>query len=199
MNKFSLPELPYAYNALEPHIDEETVKLHHDKHHLGYVNGANAALEALENARKNNDFKTIKAATRELAFHSSGAYLHELYWKMLNQPKNSKPEGKFLDQINKDFGSFDTFKAQMTAAAATAEASGWALLCWEHSTNQLVVTYAEVHQHASVRSSTPILACDVWEHAYYLKYQNKRPEYIENWWNLVDWKKVADYFEKIAE
>ncbi|MFA5623786.1 MAG: superoxide dismutase [Bradymonadales bacterium] len=197
--EFKLAPLPYGYDALEPYIDEATVRLHHDKHHAGYVNGGNKVLKALIAARQSGDYSQIKGLSRDLAFHGSGAFLHELYWSMLGPKRDSKVPAKLASQINKDFGSFEAFKSQMTAVSVGAEGSGWGVLAWDPYSKQLVISFAENHQHASVRSSVPLLVCDVWEHAYYLKYQNRRAEYVDAWWNLVDWEKVGKRFTEITK
>ncbi len=191
MKKFNHAPLPFAPDALEPFIDAETVALHHGKHHLGYVNGANGVLGALVKARESGDFGAVKGLTRDLAFHVSGALLHELYWAMMGAAGDTQPEGAFAAQIQADFGSFDAFKDQFTAVTVAAEGSGWGVLSWEPVTAQLLIGFAEVHQHATFRGATPLLVCDVWEHAYYLKYQNRRADYVKAWWHLVQWPAVA--------
>ena len=138
----SLPQLPYDYNALEPHYDEVTVRLHHDMHHKSYVDGLNNAELKLEEARKNGDFSLIKHWEKELAFHGSGHILHTLFWENLC-PKGGKEQGEILNQINKDFGDFESFKKQFTAAAVTVEGSGWAVLCWNPVFNHLTILQVE--------------------------------------------------------
>jgi len=195
-NKYELPPLPYAYDALEPHIDEQTMRLHHDKHHLSYVNGLNTALEKLAAAREAGDFALVKHWSREAAFHGSGHLLHSIFWPNMAPPGSgpAEPEGDLAAQIAKDFGSFEAFKAHFSAAAGAVEGSGWALLVWEPNAGQLEVLTAEKHQNLTQWGVVPLLVLDVWEHAYYLKYQNNRGAYVNAWWNVVNWADVAERF-----
>jgi Fe-Mn family superoxide dismutase len=186
-----LPALPYAYNALEPHIDEQTVHLHHDIHHKGYVDGLNKAEAALAAAREAGDYALIKHWSRELAFHGSGHILHSLYWQNLTPNGGGEPTGALAEAIARDFGSFDQFKAELIAATVAVEGSGWGLLVYQPLTNSLVILQAEKHQDLTQWGVTPLLALDVWEHAYYLKYQNKRADYVKNLFELINWADVA--------
>lgn len=198
MAKYELPPLPYDYDALEPYIDEQTMRLHHDKHHLGYVNGLNSALEKLEAARNSGDFAAVKHLSREAAFHGSGHLLHAVFWPNMapaGKGGGGEPTGALAEQINKDFGSFEKFKAHFGAAAKAVEGSGWALLVWEPNAGQLEVLTAEKHQNLTQWGVVPLLVIDVWEHAYYLKYQNNRGAYVDNFWNIVNWSDVADRFK----
>jgi Fe-Mn family superoxide dismutase len=193
--KYELPPLPYAYGALEPHIDEQTMRLHHDKHHLAYVNGLNKAEEMLEQARNSGDYAMVKHWSREAAFHGSGHFLHSIFWPNMapaGQGGGGEPSGDLAAQINKDFGSFANFKAQFSAASNAVEGSGWGLLVWEPVSGHLEVLQAEKHQNLTQWGVVPLLVLDVWEHAYYLKYQNARPAYVEAWWNVVNWSDVAE-------
>jgi len=193
--KYELAPLPYAYNALEPHIDEQTMRLHHDKHHLAYVNGLNNALDKLEAARSSGDVGLVKHWSREAAFHGSGHFLHSIFWPNM-APAGSggggEPGGELGAQIAQDFGSFAAFKTQYSAAANQVEGSGWALLVWEPNAGQLEVLQSEKHQNLTQWGVRPLLVLDVWEHAYYLKYQNNRGAYVEAWWNVVNWADVAE-------
>lgn len=195
--KYELPPLPYAYDALEPHIDEQTMHLHHDKHHLAYVNGLNKAEDELAKARDEGNFGLIKHWEREAAFHGSGHFLHSIFWPNM-APAGSggggQPGGDLANQINQDFGGFDKFKAQFTAAANAVEGSGWALLVWEPEGRHLSILTAEKHQNLTQWGVVPLLVLDVWEHAYYLKYQNQRPAYVEAFWNVVNWADVAERY-----
>lgn len=196
--KYELPPLPYAYDALEPYIDEQTMRLHHDKHHLAYVNGLNNALDKLEQARASGDLGLVKHWSREAAFHGSGHLLHSIFWPNMAPAGNGgggEPSGELTAQITRDFGSFAAFKAHFSAAANQVEGSGWALLVWEPSARQLEVLQAEKHQNLTQWGVRPLLVLDVWEHAYYLKYQNNRGAYVEAWWNVVNWADVADRFK----
>ena len=192
--RYELPALPYAYNALEPHIDEQTMHLHHDLHHKSYVDGLNKALDQLDAARQSGDFGLVKHWEREAAFHGSGHFLHSIFWQNMGPGKGGEPTGALRSQIEKDFGSFEGFKKQFSAAAGAVEGSGWAMLVWEPNAGQLEVLTAEKHQNLTQWGVRPLLVLDVWEHAYYLKYQNKRPAYVEAWWNVVNWDDVAARF-----
>lgn len=192
--KHELPALPYAFDALEPHIDAQTMQIHHDKHHLAYVNGLNKAEEELAKARANDDFALIQHWSRQAAFHGGGHWLHSMFWKVMGAPGKQgggEPTGELLVAINDGFGSFASFKKQFTAAAVAVEGSGWALLHYRHDDGRLIVMQAENQQKLSSWGTTPILGIDVWEHAYYLRYQNKRADYVTAWWNVVNWNAVA--------
>lgn len=193
--KYELPPLPYAYDALEPHIDAQTMRLHHDIHHLGYVNGLNNAIAKLEEARSSGDFALVKHWSREMAFHGAGHLLHVIFWNTMAPGKGGEPADADLKAaINESFGSFDAFKKHFSAAAGAVEGSGWGILAYEPVGNRLVVLQAEKHQDLTQWTCVPLLAIDVWEHAYYLKYQNKRGEYVTNWFNVVNWDEVARNF-----
>ncbi len=197
VKKYELPPLPYAYDALEPYIDEQTMRLHHDKHHQGYVNGLNKALEKLAAAREAGDFALVKHLSREAAFHGSGHLLHSIFWPNMapaGQGGGGEPNGELAEQIAQDFGSFAAFQAHFSAAAKSVEGSGWGLLVWEPNAGQLEVLQAEKHHNLTQWGVVPLLVLDVWEHAYYLKYQNNRGAYVEAWWNVVNWADVAERF-----
>lgn len=196
MKKFELPPLPYDYQALEPHIDEQTMHLHHDKHHLAYVNGTNAALEKLEQMRGSGDFVAIKAVERDLAFNASGHLLHAIFWPNMSPEGGGEPKGNLAKKISQDFGSFANFKKQFSAAAVNVEGSGWGILAYEPSTAQLLTLQAEKHQNLTAQGVVPLLVLDVWEHAYYLKYQNNRAAYVEAFWNVINWEDVAARLDK---
>ena len=191
-----LPPLPYAYNALEPHIDEQTLRLHHDMHHAAYVKGYNTAEEKLAEARAKGDFSLIKHWARELAFHGAGHYLHSMFWSNMGPNAGGKPQGDLLKQIERDFGSYDTFVAQFKAAAVAVEGSGWALLVKNKVDGRLEVLTAEKHQDLTQWVVEPLLVCDVWEHAYYLKYQNKRAAFVDAFFNLINWRDVEARYSK---
>jgi Fe-Mn family superoxide dismutase len=197
MNKYALPDLPYKYNALEPYISEEIMKLHHDKHHLAYVNGANSALEKLDKARKEGwAAYDVKAIERDLSFNASGHVLHSIFWPNMKPSGGGKPGGSVADKINADFGSFDALKAQLSAAAKAVEGSGWGLLVYDKLSDQLMTIQAEKHNNIAIQGSVSLLTCDVWEHAYYLQYKNDRGSYVDNWWNVVNWDDVEARFQK---
>lgn len=185
-----LPKLPYNYNDLEPYYDEQTVRIHHDMHHKGYVDGLNNAEKKLQEARESGDFSLIKHWERELAFNGSGHILHTIFWENMKPNGGGNPSGKIAEEINCFFGSFENFKQQFSKAAASVEGSGWCVLAWNKVFKKLEILQVEKHQNLTQWGSVPILVIDVWEHAYYLKYQNKRAEFIKNWWNLINWEDV---------
>lgn len=194
-----LPPLPYAYNALEPYIDEKTMRIHHDKHHLTYVEDLNKAEKKLEEARKSGNFDLVKHWERELAFNGAGHYLHTIFWDIMSPQGGGNPEGALADQIKQDFGSIDAFKKQFSAAAEKVEGGGWAILVWSPRAHRLEILQAEKHQNLSQWDVVPLLALDVWEHAYYLKHQNDRKAYIEDWWHVVYWPSVEDRYLKARQ
>jgi len=186
-----LPPLPYAYNALEPVMDEMTVRLHHDKHHAAYVAGLNKAEVELAEARKVGNYSLVKHWERELAFHGSGHILHTIFWENLTPKIGGLPQGKLAEAIQSEFGSFDTFKAQMMAATNAVEGSGWGILAYTLLLNKLVILQSEKHQNLTQWGAVPLLVIDVWEHAYYLKYQNRRTEFVDNIFTIINWENVA--------
>ncbi|HVX96974.1 MAG TPA: superoxide dismutase [Polyangia bacterium] len=194
MPTYTLPELPYAVGALEPHLSARIVELHHGKHHAAYVAGANTALEKLEEARSKGDFAAIAALERALAFNVSGHVLHSIFWTNLAPKAGGKPDGALAQAIDKDFGSFDAFKKQLTAAASTIMGSGWAALVWEPLAKKLLVTQIYDHQGNLANGSTPLLVLDAWEHAFYLQYENRKVDFFEAVWNLWNWPDVARRF-----
>jgi Superoxide dismutase len=186
-----LPPLPYPYNALEPVISEKTLRLHHDNHHKTYVTDLNNAEVGMVEARRNNDYKFIKYWEDELAFNGSGHILHSIYWTIMSPVgMGGQPGLNTLNQINIYFGSFKAFQDQFKNAALKVQGSGWAILTWQPTWRRLEILQAEKHQNLTQWSGIPILVCDVWEHAYYLDYQNKRIDYINAWWSLVNWYEV---------
>ena len=193
-HKHVLPELPYA--SLEPHYDEATLKLHHGKHHQAYVDGLNKAEEKLSEARATLDFSLIKHWEREVAFHGSGHLLHSLFWSNMSPNGGGEPTGLLMEDITNNFGSFEAFKKQFSAAAAAVEGSGWALLVHSKEFKGLRILTIEKHQDVSLIGAIPLLTVDVWEHAYYLKYQNRRADWIAAWWNLVNWDDVQNKLRK---
>jgi len=187
---YLLPDLPYAYDALEPSIDAQTMRLHHDIHHNGYVKGLNKTRKALAEARSTGDFDSIKALERDLAFHGSGHMLHSIFWQNMAPAGTTRPSKNLSKILSTDFGSLDAFKAQFTAAASKVEGSGWGILAYQPMGNELVVLQAEKHQNLTQWGVVPVLVLDVWEHAYYLKYQNKRGDYVKAFWDIVNWDDV---------
>jgi Fe-Mn family superoxide dismutase len=193
--KHTLPSLNYKYGDLEPHIDAMTVELHHSKHHQSYVDGLNKAEASLAKCRETGDFSSVKHLKREIAFHGSGHVLHSLYWANMCAAKDSKgkPSGPLMAAIESKYGSFEIFTKEFKATTAAVEGSGWGLLVSRGK--DLEILTIEKHQNLTFMGATPLLTCDVWEHAYYIKYQNKRPAYIDGWFNLINWDDVQKRFE----
>ncbi|MCM3575228.1 superoxide dismutase [Mesobacillus subterraneus] len=191
-----LPPLPYAYDALEPVIDQEIMRLHHLKHHQSYVNGLNKAEKEMQKARQTGDFGLIKHWEREAAFNGAGHYLHTIFWSIMSPRGGGTPKGQLGKAINDSFGSFDAFKNHFSEAAKNVEAVGWAILVWSPRSHRLEILQAEKHQNLSQWDVVPLLVLDVWEHAYYLQYRNDRAKYVENWWKVVNWKEVEQRFNK---
>ncbi len=189
--------LPYPYDALEPYIDKMTLTIHHDKHHAGYVGNFNATLGKLSEARASGDFSLIKHWSRELAFHGSGHVLHTLYWDNMSPKGGGKPKGELVAAMERSFGGFDRFKEQFVAATNAVEGSGWGIMAFEPFRGYLVILQAEKHQDLTIWGVYPLLICDVWEHAYYLKYQNRRAEYVNNFFNLIHWPEVEKRYNKV--
>ena len=199
MATYELPDLPYDYDALEPHIDSRIMELHHDAHHQGYVDGANAALEELQSMRESGDFGDAKAVERSLAFNLSGHVNHSVFWGNMSPDGGGEPGGELADKIEEDFGSVENLKDQFSAAASSVEGSGWGMLVYENVADKLMTIQAENHNNRAVQGSRPLLVCDVWEHAFYLQYENNKGEYIDNWWEVVDWDNVAEQYDRAQE
>jgi Fe-Mn family superoxide dismutase len=194
MAKYTLPELDYDYAALEPSLSARILELHHDKHHKAYVDGANAVFEKLEQARTSGDFGTINQLEKNLAFHLSGHVLHSIFWKNLNPAGGGKPEGELADAIAEHLGSFDAFKAQLSEAATNVQGSGWAALSWEPVGQRLIIEQVYDHQGNVGQGGPPLLVLDMWEHAYYLQYENRKAEWVDAFWDVVHWDDVAQRF-----
>src|SRR6056297_1498038 len=199
MPTYELPDLPYDYDALEPTIDQRIMELHHDKHHQGYVDGANAALDLLKEMRESGDMSKVKAVKRDLSFNLSGHVNHTVFWENMSPDGGGEPTGDLADAIDRDFGSFDQFKSEFAATAKGVEGSGWGMLVHDQVADQLVVIQAENHNNLAVQGSTPLLVCDVWEHAYYLQYENNRGEYVDNFWDVVNWDDVEARFQQAKQ
>ncbi|GBG14706.1 superoxide dismutase, Fe-Mn family [Novimethylophilus kurashikiensis] len=192
--KYALQPLPYAYDALEPVIDAKTVELHYHFHHKPAVEAANKAEDALAKARADNDFSLVKHHEKELAYSLSSHILHTLYWNNLNA-RRSEASPRLLKALDRDFGSMDQAKAHLSAAATSVEASGWAILGYHPMTARLMILQCENHQKLTAWGVMPLLVLDVWEHAYYLRYQNRRPEYVKKLFDIIDWEHVAARYE----
>ena len=196
MAKFELPALPYAFDALEPHIDARTMEIHHSKHHAGYVSKLNAAVEGTDAEGKSLEdlMKNVSKYSTAVRNNGGGHYNHSLFWTVMGPNKGGAPTGELSDAINKQFGSFDKFKEEFSNAAATRFGSGWAWLVVKNDGSLAVTSTPNqdnpVMDVADVKG-TPVLGIDVWEHAYYLNYQNRRPDYISAFWNVINWDEVA--------
>jgi len=198
---YSLPELPYGYNALEPFISETQLKIHHDKHHAAYVNGANAILERLDKARQAGTDVDIKATLKELSFQVGGHTLHSLFWANLAPAaKTTKEPGGALGTALKDeFGSFERFKKEFSTAATSTEGSGWGALAFCGKTSRPVLMQIEKHNVNVAPTERILMVLDVWEHAYYLDYKNERAKFVEAFWNIVNWDEVNKRLEGIVK
>jgi superoxide dismutase, Fe-Mn family len=201
---FSLPELGYAFDALEPHIDARTMEIHHDKHHAGYTNNLNKALEghsALHGKSAKEllaDLNAVPEAIRTAVRNNGGGYVnHTLFWDIMKPGGAKKPSGKLASAIDSKFGSFDDFKTKLQGLAGGQFGSGWGWLCVDKKGGLTAVSTPNQDSPIS-QGLTPILGVDVWEHAYYLKYQNRRPDYLTAWWNVVNWDSVAKRFDEAA-
>ncbi len=201
---FTLPELPYSYSSLEPHIDTETMQIHHDKHHATYVKNLNDALEGHTDLLNMDievllsDLNKIPDEIRTKVKNNGGGHFnHSLYWEVMGPNCGGVPSGKLMEQIEKDFGDFPTFQEKFSAAAIGHFGSGWAWLVKANGKLEILDT---VNQDTPLSDGkTPILLLDVWEHSYYLKYRNLRADYVKAWWNITNWKKVAELYEKVGD
>jgi len=198
MPTYILPDLRYDYGALEPHISGKIMELHHDKHHAGYVKGANEALEKLDEARHKEDFRLLGAHEKALAFNLSGHVLHSLFWQNLTPKGGGRPNGPLGEALKRDFGGFDQFRRQLSEVASSIMGSGWAALVWEPLGGRLLTTQIYDHQSNLSQGGIPILVLDAWEHAFYLQYQNRKVEFFEAVWNLWNWDDVAKRFRTVS-
>jgi len=196
-----LPALPYAFDALEPHIDARTMEIHHGKHHAAYVNNLNKALEGHPELQQKSitellsDLGVVPDGIRAAVRNNGGGHFnHSLFWNVMKKGGGGEPTGELAEAIRKSFGSFDDFKQKFSAAGATRFGSGWAWLCL--AGGKLEVSSSPNQDGPAMEGGKPILGLDVWEHAYYLNYQNRRPDYIQAWWNVVDWDRVTENFGK---
>jgi Fe-Mn family superoxide dismutase len=195
MTRYVLPDLPYDYSALEPHISAEIMQLHHDKHHRAYVNGANQTIEKLLEAREEEDFGQIAGLERALAFNVSGHVLHSIFWENLAPDGGGRPSGELASAIDRDFKSFDLFKKQIIQAAATIMGSGWAALVWDPVSRRLGTTQIQDHQSQVTQAGVPLMVIDAWEHAHCAQYRTDKGAYFEALWNLWDWEDVAGRYD----
>jgi len=192
---YELGTLPYPHDGLEPQISEEILQIHHSRHHAAYVEGLNATLEKLEQVRSEGDFSDIRALSRDLAFNGAGHVLHVLYWNSMTPGGSSMPAGSFRNAVERDFGSVEKLQDHFVAASVAVEANGWGLLGFEPVGRRLMVLQIENHQRLTTWGFIPLMTCDVWEHAYYLQYQNRRAEYVNNFMEIIDWPAVAERYD----
>ena len=190
-DRYALPELGYAYDALEPAYSAELLELHYTKHHQGYVNGANETRTALAEARESNDFDKLNQLQKNLAFNLSGHILHSIFWRNLAPNDGAAPSGDLEEQIGRTFTDVDTLRQQFSAAGASIQGSGWATLSWEPVSRSLVVEQVHDHQGNIGNGTVPLLVMDMWEHAFYLQYRNEKKRWIEAFWGLINWRDVA--------
>ncbi len=195
--EYVLPKLDYPYNALEPYYDEQTLKIHHTKHHQGYVNGLNKTIDSLKAARRKGDYGNIKALERNLAFHGSGHVLHCLFWKSM-KPGGSDMPPLLNNALTESFGSVEAAKEHLAMATKKVEASGWGIMAYEPLSSSIIILQAEKHQNLTMTGTIPLLVCDVWEHAYYLKYKNDRAAWVDNFMKLANWSFASKRLEYAA-
>lgn len=188
---YQLPDLPYDYSALEPAMTGQILELHHGKHHAAYVKGANDTIEQIAAARDTDQFGGLMGLEKTLAFNLSGHVLHTIFWTNLSPDGGDRPDGELATLIERDFGSFDALKKQLTVATTTTQGSGWGVLAWEPLGQRLIVTQVYDHQGNVGIGSAPILVFDSWEHAYYLQYKNVKPDYVNKLWDLINWNDVT--------
>lgn len=194
MAVYTLPDLPYDYAALEPHLSGQILELHHDKHHAGYVAGANTTLEKLDEARTGGNYGTINQLEKNLAFHVSGHVMHALFWNNMSPDGGGKPEGDLAAAIDEHLGGFDALQKQLTEASLAIQGSGWGALAWEPTSRRLIVEQIYDHQSNVAQGAVPLLVLDMWEHAFYLQYKNVKGDWVKAFWNIVNWPDVATRF-----
>ena len=195
MTKYILPDLDYDFAALEPHISGRIMQLHHGKHHAAYVAGANATLDLMAEARDKNDLTWINKLQKDLAFNLGGHVNHSIFWKNLSAAGGDKPTGELAAAIDEFFGSYDGFRAHFTATAMGIQGSGWSILAWDVLGQRLIIEQLYDQQGNLVAASVPLLMLDMWEHAFYLDYQNVKADYVAAFWNIVNWQDVQARFE----
>jgi len=199
MKAYELPPLAYDYSALEPHYSARVLELHHDKHHKAYVDGVNGTLDKLAGARESGDLSTIVGLEKTLAFNLSGHVLHTLFWKNLSPDGGDKPDGDLAAAIDEFFGGYDAFRKHLSQSASTVQGSGWGALTWEPVGERLFIEQIYDHQGNTGQGGVPLLVIDAWEHAYYLQYENRRADYVEAIWNVIDWGDVSERFKRARE
>lgn len=194
MSNYTLPDLAYDPGALEPHLSGQIVELHHAKHHAAYVAGANTALEQLAEARAASEYGALVGLEKSLAFNLGGHVLHSMYWTNLSPDGGGQPDGELAAAIADQFGSFEAFQAHFSQATTLAQGSGWGIFSYEPLGQRLIIEQLEDHHENTTLGAVPLLAIDAWEHAYYLQYNNRRPDYVKAIWNVVNWADVARRF-----
>jgi superoxide dismutase, Fe-Mn family len=199
MAKYTLPDLPYDFAALEPHISAKIMELHHDKHHQAYVTGANTALEQLAEARDSGNLANVNKLEKDLAFNLGGHVNHSIFWTNLSPNGGGQPEGELAAAIDEFFGSFDKFQAHFTAAAMGIQGSGWAVLSWDPIGAQLIIQQLFDQQSNAAQGTVPIFQLDMWEHAFYLDYLNVKADYVKAAWNIANWENVQTRFTTARE
>src|SRR5262245_45554573 len=199
MKQYELPPLTYDYSALEPHYSARVLELHHDKHHKAYVDGVNSTLAKLADARETGALDSIVGLQKTLAFNLSGHVLHTLFWNNLSPDGGDKPDGELAAAIDEFFGGFDAFRGHLTQATATVQGSGWGALTWEPVGERLFIEQIDDHQGIVGQGGVPLLVIDAWEHAYYLQYENRRAEYVEAIWNVLNWSDVGSRFKRARD
>ena len=196
MADYTLPDLPYDYGALEPHISGRIMELHHDKHHAAYVSGANQTLEKLADAREKGDFASVMGLEKTLAFNLGGHVNHSAFWQNLSPEAGDRPSGDLASAIDEYFGSFDAFAAHFAAVATSIQGSGWAILAWD-SVGQKLITFQLYDQQGNIPLGiVPVVLLDMWEHAFYLDYVNVKADYVSAWWNVVNWADAEQRFAR---
>ena len=199
---YSLPQLKFGYGELAPHMSEQQLTIHHQKHHQAYVNGANAILQKLDKARKENADIDVKATLKELSFNIGGHVMHSLFWGNLAPPAKGgggKPSGKLAEALDREFGSFDRFKKEFSQVATSVEGSGWAALTYCRQTNRPIMMQVEKHNVNVFPMFRILMVLDVFEHAYYIDYKNDRAKFVEAFWNIVDWNEIAKRLEQATQ
>ncbi|QPZ39950.1 superoxide dismutase [Paramicrobacterium chengjingii] len=199
MAEYTLPELGYDYGALEPSISGTIMELHHSKHHQAYVTGANTALDKLAEARDSGDFANVSKLEKDLAFNLGGHVNHSIFWTNLSPNGGDRPTGELEAAVNDNFGSFDKFQAHFNAAALGIQGSGWGALMWDSIGQKLLIQQFYDQQSNFPAGTVPILLLDMWEHAFYLDYQNVKGDYVKAFWNIVDWANVQERFTTARE
>ncbi|MBN2177520.1 MAG: superoxide dismutase [Demequinaceae bacterium] len=199
MAVYTLPDLPYDYSALAPHISGEIMELHHSKHHAAYVAGANTSLEQMAEAREKESLGTIPMLEKNFAFNLGGHVNHSVFWTNMSPDGGDKPSGELAQAIDDGFGSFDAFRAHFTAAAMTGQGSGWTILAWDSVGAQLVIVQLYDHQGNIAPGLLPLLLLDMWEHAFYLQYKNVKADYVAAWWSVVNWGNVEERFASVGK